>query len=162
MNLPIVKRLRTTFGQTCKHYDSGYERGVRKGTPPDHCKAGVRYKDVAIEGEWKYRNEGSDAVYTHGRCIPCHAQYNFAGATCDKAEFATEEEIAAWLEESNKRFRGIGIARAAIIEHCGDKRGVGGTIDCPVCGHGFLKYSRASNGHVHAGCSTPDCVRWME
>lgn len=39
----------------------------------------------------------------------------------------------------------------------------GGELPCPVCNAGTLRYSRASyNGHVHASCSTTDCVRWME
>lgn len=37
-----------------------------------------------------------------------------------------------------------------------------GSIDCPVCEKGTLRYSRASNGHVHALCTNADCVRWME
>lgn len=160
MSLPVVKRLKTTFGQTCKHYDPGPCGSVKM---PEVCKAGVRYEDVRVDGEFKYRNEGSYAIYTHGRCTPCHKQYNFAGATCDKAEFATDEEIAAWLEESNRHLRDIGTARRAIIEHCQNKRGVSGVLECPVCKTGKLRYSRAScNGHVHASCSTEDCVRWME
>jgi hypothetical protein len=37
-----------------------------------------------------------------------------------------------------------------------------GEFPCPVCQAGTLRYSRASNGHVHAGCTTDTCVRWME
>lgn len=38
-----------------------------------------------------------------------------------------------------------------------------GTIPCPVCNSGSLMYSRATyNGHVHARCTTKDCVAWME
>jgi hypothetical protein len=38
-----------------------------------------------------------------------------------------------------------------------------GSMSCPVCKTGTLRYSRAAyNGHVHAGCSTEGCVRWME
>ena len=38
-----------------------------------------------------------------------------------------------------------------------------GQIDCPVCKSGKLRYTRASyNGHVHAACSTDNCVQWME
>ena len=38
-----------------------------------------------------------------------------------------------------------------------------GRIDCPVCGKSKLNYRRSSyNGHVHANCENPDCVRWME
>ncbi len=38
-----------------------------------------------------------------------------------------------------------------------------GSMDCPICKTGSLRYSRDSyNGHIHAACSTPICVRWME
>lgn len=38
-----------------------------------------------------------------------------------------------------------------------------GKMKCPVCHEGELQYSRGSyNGHVHARCSTKDCVAWME
>jgi len=38
-----------------------------------------------------------------------------------------------------------------------------GSMACPVCKTGNLRYSRAAyNGHVHAACSTEGCVRWME
>ena len=38
-----------------------------------------------------------------------------------------------------------------------------GEMPCPVCKTGTLRYSRAGyNGHVHAHCSTSNCVDWME
>ena len=57
-------------------------------------------------------------------------------------------------------------ARKAIT----DKHGKGkpqfdtrGAIDCPVCKVGELSYRIAAyNGHIHAACSTPGCVRWLE
>lgn len=86
---------------------------------------------------------------------------------CSLQEFPTPEEI----EESEKwmaeRFANVGKARLAIVEHLGGpwKRGTpgaSGEIPCPVCG-GKLRFSRAGyNGHIHAACSTEDCVRWME
>lgn len=39
----------------------------------------------------------------------------------------------------------------------------GGVMECPICKTGKLHYSRAAyNGHVHARCTTLDCVAWME
>lgn len=38
-----------------------------------------------------------------------------------------------------------------------------GKMACPICLTGELGYSRSSyNGHIVAGCSTKDCVRWAE
>lgn len=77
------------------------------------------------------------------------------------------------LEENRKalekRFEATGKARAAIVESLGGpwKRGMpgaSGAIDCPVCsGPNSLRFSRAGyNGHIHAACTTEDCVSWME
>lgn len=37
-----------------------------------------------------------------------------------------------------------------------------GSIVCPICGEGEVRYQIQSNGHMRAGCSTPDCVEWIE
>jgi hypothetical protein len=38
-----------------------------------------------------------------------------------------------------------------------------GEMSCPVCNKGTLRYSRAAyNGHVHAHCTSGNCVSWME
>ena len=47
----------------------------------------------------------------------------------------------------------------------GFKKGHGGVgeMPCPMGCGGTLRYSVASyNGHMHAGCSTENCLRWME
>lgn len=44
-------------------------------------------------------------------------------------------------------------------------RGVGGAgnVQCPSCRVGTIYYGvSALNGHMHASCSTPGCLRWME
>jgi len=56
---------------------------------------------------------------------------------------------------------GVLAAIAAIQKKEGKKRGVVGTIECPVCGKS-LKYSiAASNGHVWGKCETTNCLAWM-
>lgn len=38
-----------------------------------------------------------------------------------------------------------------------------GEITCPACSTGRLRYSRAGyDCHVHARCSTENCVAWIE
>lgn len=38
-----------------------------------------------------------------------------------------------------------------------------GKMKCPICRIGELSYSRSIyNGHVHARCSSENCVNWME
>lgn len=56
-------------------------------------------------------------------------------------------------------------AAKADAKQNGFRTGAGGasSIGCPSCESGKLSYSVASvNGHMHARCSTPDCVAWME
>lgn len=89
--------------------------------------------------------------------------------SCDLVQFPTPEEIAETERFMIERFERTSKARAVIVEFCGGpwKRGdggVSGTLDCPCCGAvNALAFSRAGyNGHIHASCSTEDCVRWME
>lgn len=129
----------------CKHY-----RAMSNHTT---CEAGVEY-------------ENFKGVPFDSR--PCF----FDGpsrAACDSAEYPTAEEIAAQDAEDERRFKMIGRARKAIVDHLGGpwKRGTPGgqgVIDCPVCGaEKSLRFSRAGyNGHIHAACRTEGCVSWME
>lgn len=88
---------------------------------------------------------------------------------CDLQQMPTDEELAAEAAECNRRFEMIVAARQAIVASLGGpwKRGTpaaGGAIDCPCCkAVEALRFSRSGyNGHIHATCSTADCVRWME
>lgn len=134
----------------CKHYRGTYEH--------ETCRVGVRYADVE-----KGRGVGPIS-------LPClGADGNALGATCDRCEFRTPEEIEAEEREHRERFEKIGKARSAIVAHLGGKwkRGTpvaSGRIDCPACGTAnALAFSRSGyNGHIHARCATPDCVTWME
>jgi hypothetical protein len=143
----VMKSLYDQKADKCRHFN-----GTINGT----CKAGVAYATVKVS-----RGEGK------GFALPCLKDPE--GLHCDKLSFKSHDEITAEIEEVNRRFENIGKARAAIVDHCGGpwKRGMGGTsgvIDCPACGGSkTLHFSRAGyNGHVHAGCETANCVRWME
>lgn len=130
----------------CKHY-----RGM---SGKDVCEASVQFKTLP--------NYGTKEFYPS---CPCFGP----SGGCEKAEYPTAEELAAQEAEDERRCQAIGMARAAIVESLGGpwKRGMNGVvgaIDCPVCGGvRTLVFSRAGyNGHIHAGCETADCVRWME
>jgi hypothetical protein len=132
----------------CVHYN---------GSINECCKAGVNYKTLA----------GPEPAYA--RRLPCDTRYADNPVVCEKRQEPTAEEVAADEAWVQKRFEGIGKARAAIVAHLGGpwKRGTpgaGGVIDCPVCsGKQTLRFSRAGyNGHIHAACNTAACVRWME
>lgn len=64
------------------------------------------------------------------------------------------------MTDWKKSFAKIAVARAAILES-GAKPKSQGEVDCPHC-DGKLKWSMASNNHIHAACQTSGCVRWME
>jgi len=132
----------------CKHYRAMAEH--------DTCKAGVAYSDfrgVPYEKRpcfWRSKNPRPEIIL------------------CQLMVFPSAEEIQKRDEEMAKRFENMIIARVAIEEHIGHpwKKGKAtaiGKIECPVCKTGKLNYSRAGyNGHIHAKCSTPDCVCWIE
>ncbi|MFO0971861.1 MAG: hypothetical protein U1A27_00270 [Phycisphaerae bacterium] len=127
------------------------------------CKAGVKYDDVYKSGARMialpcFRPE-SDNMPKDG-----------VWPTCPKCEFFTAEELTREAEETMSLFdqgvERVRAARAAILAACGGwdrtatKRG---SIRCLVCETGLLSYSIAAiNGHIHARCSTPSCVAWME
>lgn len=132
----------------CKHY-----RGMHK---KDSCEAGVRFDSLPGHGAKGFFDS-----------CPCFGPERLG--TCSKSEYPTAEEKAAEDAEMELHFQKTMTARAAIVDDCGGpwKRGdksVSGLIDCPVCKQpNSLSYSRAGyNGHIHAGCKTEGCVRWME
>ena len=73
----------------------------------------------------------------------------------------TEEEREE-NELIDRWIKGVIDARKKINEKHGKQRGIRGFIECPFCG-GELHYTISKfNGHVHAACITPDCLRWVE
>lgn len=137
------KRVRKTF---CNHY--------RAMANHNTCEAGVPYSQFA------------GMPYDKRPCFRRDGESPRPG--CDRAEWPTAEELAAEEERWAKRFADVVAARIAIEEHCGGpwKCGMpsmGGSLKCPICPTGTLRYSRSGvNGHVHAGCTTEGCVCWME
>jgi hypothetical protein len=126
--------------RTCAHFT---------GIQHDCCRAGVRYHELvagALRPGWAME-------------LPC---LDAALDTCSLRRFPTPEEEEAAEREWQAAFSRMVKARAAIIEAIGEQRGVNGNIACPCCDGGRLWFRRASNGHIHAVCSTEGCARWME
>lgn len=132
---------------TCKHY--------RCPSVNAECRAGVSIASLIDRpmSQWPCLGKRGDPYPTG----------------CPSAAFPTEAEIAAdksWIEA---RLSAFGLARRAIVEALGGPwskttpNGGSGQIPCPVCKTGTLGYSMSSyNGHIHARCSTPKCVNWIE
>lgn len=75
----------------------------------------------------------------------------------------TPEQAAHAEDALDARLANMTAARDAIVKATGGKRRVQGRIDCPVCkGLKTLGFVVHGNGHIHAACSTDDCVCWME
>lgn len=141
----------------CVHYN---------GTVNDCCGAGVNYRDLAGPADgWANRLPCHSPEYRTGRgmSLPVADQV----AVCEKRQEPTAAEVdedEAWLNARMERMVKI---RDAIVAHLGGpwkkgKPSAGGSITCPCCG-GTVGFSRSGyNGHIHAGCSTEGCARWME
>lgn len=185
-NVQVVKSLRGR-NHWCVHY-AGFakpNRGLEKVT---HCKAGVEYASVAKPASWRHDDDSPHTAFKEAH--PCFQDQAALTDGCAKCRYPSPEEIAKRDAEISQMLSGVATARSAIIAdlkrrheagdstvkmnksvdaECFDGHGptnyVSGTgkIDCPVCKTGKLGYSRAGyNGHVHAGCTTENCVRWME
>ena len=80
-----------------------------------------------------------------------------AGCGCDRREEYTEAERAAWGDYVAARTARMVLILPAIPGK-DEGRGKAGTIPCPACDGGVVRWSRAaSNGHLWAACSTPNC-----
>jgi hypothetical protein len=129
----------------CNHY--------RAMSTNDTCEAGVPYE--------QFKGVPHDKR-------PCFGPGRECPVACGQEVYPSAEEIAAEQKEMEARFQKTVTARQAIVASLGGpwKRGMAGaqgSIPCPVCTTGTLRFSRAGyNGHIHAACTTDDCVNWME
>ena len=100
-----------------------------------------------------------------GVCVPFALADTFAKPSpCPGFALLTREEERAQDREVDALVAKINTARRAITDHTKGARSCGGRIACPVCKAAgtTLTFTVAFNGHVHARCSTPECVTWME
>jgi len=128
---------------TCRHFN---------GIQNKQCEAGVTYRvDLSMRLP----------------CIPSMTDKRESWK-CDLFEVMTQTEAEAEADEWERVYVRNIEARQAAKDHArrlGLGRGHGGvgSLKCPCCDDGHIRYSVASvNGHMHAACTTKDCVRWME
>lgn len=164
----IAKSVAQKRATRCRHFN---------GVQHDKCEAGVCYKTLQDGG----------AVLP---CLPWLYDTGKPVAKCEKYGVYTAEEIAEQERQIGMSINGTITARKAIDAELNRRHAEGdksvtakphhdsdfsetgcqsayvagsGTIPCPVCKTGTLRYSRAAcNGHIHAACSTTGCVQWME
>jgi len=122
----------------CKHFN---------GLLHNACGAGVVYADVKDSNSHPYR-------------WPCMS--DGADIPCSMREYPTAEELDAEDKETGQMITNTLLARKAITDVTKGRRNMEGTVVCPVCKTGSVNYTVAYNGHVHAQCTTPHCVSWIE
>jgi len=131
---------------SCRHFN-GIQHKV--------CKKGVAYEGHSAD------------VGVMMPCIPKHVN----GRPTWSCEFFEIMSLADAEKEADERIvimeRGIKARHAAKddVKTKGYGKGHGGvgSIPCPSCDGGTLRYSVASyNGHMHGKCTTPHCVSWIE
>jgi hypothetical protein len=84
--------------------------------------------------------------------------WNPRGGSCDKREPYTAEEIAAAEENHDAAMRRV----FEIVPQI-PANGNAGHFRCPACKTGMVYWARAaSNGRVHANCTTDGCFRMMQ
>jgi hypothetical protein len=105
--------------------------------------------------------------------MPCTMKYN-SEVKCNDYVDPTEAEIKESEEKAKRGMLNVMEACAMILEKHGavepdfepilddKKKGVAGTIDCPVCG-GKLSYKvQPGNHHIWGHCETENCLSWMQ
>lgn len=181
-----------TKGFCKHHHNEGLKTACDIGLDPEGmakaaCPAGQNHKDGMAFRIPCRSPERTKEIW--GKMSDGQLEAFSARATCSSYIEPTKEELATQERDINKLIDGVAIARPAIIEELKRRAKNGdesvkaakkedlhrwhmpqknyftgaGEMDCPVCKTGKLRYSRASyNGHVHAKCSTQNCVAWME
>lgn len=141
-----MKSLEEQIGCRCVHFNGIREEGRA-------CDAGIVY--ATVKGQAK--GFAAFPCFREGEAVPC-----------DKRHFPTPEEVAAEVAGIEARTDRLMLGMQAAGEDAkkhGFKKGNGGTgsVPCPVCKTGTLRYSVAGyNGHMHGRCTTADCVAWMQ
>lgn len=128
------------------------------GIQHDTCKAGVNIRQLVGGPDFGWAAR-----------LPCLlADSDKCEVQCEKRSLPTRDEAEAAVNEHDTRLAKTMTAVSAAHADAKNKglgAGYGGQscMPCPLeCG-GALNYSvEACNGHIHAACSTPGCVSWME
>lgn len=137
----------------CIHYTGVFGPGMKC---VETCNAGVNYRDLA----------GGDGPGWIAK-IPCtppigHSKIEDQVA-CPLRQLPTDEQIRLWNEYIDKRVFGMLNARSLCVEDAKKNGCSHGSIKCPSCDAGEVRYSIAEcNGHVWGQCSTKGCLSWME
>lgn len=127
----------------CKHFP----RRLHHLDPdsPDLCQKGVRYS--------QFLDPPSQ--------LPCF-QRDASAHRCVHVEYNIPEEDSE-IERRNQQLVAMcGSTRQEIVRRTAGRHGVEGKMPCLFCS-GEVKYLVSDiNGHIHARCTTLECVTWKE
>lgn len=88
--------------------------------------------------------------------------------TCDLISIPTREEAEKLADVGERNLKAHSMALEALSQEVkkqkfGKGRPGAGTITCPACGDGTLRYSiEGTRGHIRAVCSTAKCVKMIQ
>ena len=99
-----------------------------------------------------------------GACRVCMPSSNGA---CDKRENFTRKEKNDWQQwvdsRADRDWQIMLLIPGSSNYKTRERWGSSGEFDCPACKTGRVSWYRSEiNGHVQAGCSTPDCFGVIE
>lgn len=133
---------------------------------PPHASHHCRHYSYDAAGAGPTCAQGID-LSAPAATMPCMPDSK-AAVACDLREEHTEEEHAVWKAWRDERLKRMIQVMAKIPGSSRDRKnkpewGNSGEFPCPACEVGTVRWGRArSNGHLHAGCSTPNCFGIIE
>lgn len=103
------------------------------------------------------------------RCPHCDAVLRIPPKCCEPMRREYAKDLKERADALDAMMEKVETVRAAIVAKIGPwskqmRTGSAGQLKpCPACNKGTVAFSRAgSNGHIHARCTTPRCVSWVE
>jgi len=148
---------------TCIHYNG------LNNTP---CGAGHKYLDIAIppnQEQIDWHNENYPELDIAGTAIvkriPCFVKNDIH--TCPDFREPTQAELDQDEAEMTVAIEDVVKSYVAVIAYYKKnkrRRSTKGEIPCPICQVGILQFGRPAyyNEHIHARCTTPNCVQWVQ
>ena len=158
MSLSDFERRVLARTQVCRNFN---------GIQHECCSAGVRYHDLA---------DGIGCALRYP-CLP-HPTADcekFPIVECSKRTLWSKEDAEKDIREDDEQLDRF--LKAVPLAHADAKgKGLGkptkkspeleggtGEMPCPMCSSGTLQYVVSDyNGHMHAQCTTANCLNWME
>jgi len=123
------------------------------------CRAGIDYNS-----KFRFDKDGK-IIDGYMEKIPCLGKPTpeMAAKLCPKYKHLTDEQAAESSRRTELLVENVLVVRQHIAERIEREQRYEGTLPCPVCEVGTVRYTVSRlNGHVMAACDTQGCVAWRE